>query len=90
MNKLLKRFYTATFSVIFGLFISIIPNVLNESCALGLNASSVISIIIMIIGFGISFFLGDIKGNTAKIKTLFKKLKKVEDAEKETAKDIKE
>lgn len=90
MNKLLKRFYTATFSVIFGLFISIIPNVLNESCVLGLNASSVISIIIMIIGFGISFFLGDIKGNTAKIKTLFKKLKKVEDAEKETAKDIKE
>ena len=90
MNKLLKRFYTATFSVIFGLFISIIPNVLNKSCALGLNASSVISIIIMIIGFGISFFLGDIKGNTAKIKTLFKKLKKVEDAEKETAKDIKE
>ena len=90
MNKLLKRFYTATFSVIFGLFISIIPNVLNESCVLGLNASSVISIIIMIIGFGVSFFLGDIKGNTAKIKTLFKKLKKVEDAEKETAKDIKE
>ena len=90
MNKLLKRFYTATFSVIFGLFISIIPNVLNESCVLGLNASSVISIIIMIIGFGISFFLGDIKGNTAKIKTLFKKLKKVEDAEKEAAKDIKE
>lgn len=90
MNKLLKRFYTATFSVIFGLFISIIPNVLNESCALGLNASSVISIIIMIIGFGVSFFLGDIKGNVAKIKTLFKKLKKVEDTEKETAKDIKE
>ena len=90
MNKLLKRFYTATFSVIFGLFISIIPNVLNESCALGLNASSVISIIIMIIGFGVSFFLGDIKGNVAKIKTLFKKLKKVEDTEKETVKDIKE
>ena len=90
MNKLLKRFYTATFSVIFGLFISIIPNVLNESCALGLNASSVISIIIMIIGFGVSFFLGDIKGNIAKIKTLFKKLKKVEDTEKKTVKDIKE
>ena len=74
--KLIKRFYTATFSVIFGLFISIIPNVLNSSCVLGANLASVISIILAIIGFGISFFLGDIKGNTEKIKNLFSKIKK--------------
>ena len=76
MSKLIKRFYTATFSVIFGLFISIIPNVLNSSCVLGANLASVISIILAIIGFGISFFLGDIKGNTEKIKNLFSKIKK--------------
>lgn len=82
MNILLKRFYTGTFSIIFGLFISIIPNVLNESCALGFNANSVISIIIMIIGFGVSYFLGDIKGNTAKIKALVKKIKRIEEPNK--------
>ena len=42
MNKLIKRFYTATFSIIFGLFLSIIPNVLNSSCVIGFNAQTVI------------------------------------------------
>ena len=75
INKLIKRFYTATFSIIFGLFLSIIPNVLNESCKIGFNAQSVIAIIIAIIGFGISYFLGDIKGNIEKSKKLLTKLK---------------
>ena len=75
MNKLISKFYTMTFSIIFGLFLSIIPNVLNDSCALGLNANSVISIIILILGFGVSYFLGDIKGNIEKIKALIKKIK---------------
>lgn len=87
MNILLKKFYTGTFSIIFGLFISIIPNVLNESCTLGLNANSVISIIIMIIGFGVSFFLGDIKGNVEKIKRIFKKVKRIEDSSNESSKN---
>ena len=75
INKLIKRFYTATFSIIFGLFLSIIPNVLNESCKIGFNAQSVIAIILAIIGFGISYFLGDIKGNIEKSKKLLTKLK---------------
>ena len=75
MNKLISKFYTMTFSIIFGLFLSIIPNVLNDSCALGLNANSVISIIILILGFGVSYFLGNIKGNIEKIKALIKKIK---------------
>ena len=75
INKLIKRFYTATFSIIFGLFLSIIPNVLNESCKIGFNAQSVIAIIIAIIGFGVSYFLGDIKGNIEKSKKLLTKLK---------------
>lgn len=68
VNKLISKHYTITFSIIFGLFLSIIPNVLNDNCGLSLNTSSIISITIMIIGFGISFFLGDIKGNIEKIK----------------------
>ena len=76
MNKLIKKFYTATFSVIFGLFLSIIPNVLNSSCALGFNVNSVISIILALIGFGISYFLGDIQENIQKLKQWFKIFKK--------------
>ena len=75
INKLISKHYTITFSIIFGLFLSIIPNVLNESCVLGFNISSVIAIVIAIIGFGISFFLGDVKGNASKLKNLFKKEK---------------
>lgn len=77
MSKLIKRFYTATFSIIFGLFLSIIPNVLNESCRLGFNMSSVVSILLVVIGFGVSYYLGDIEGNNQKIKKLFKKEKEI-------------
>ena len=75
INKLISKYYTITFSIIFGLFLSIIPNVLNNSCVLGFNIQSVISIIITLVGFGVSFFLGDIKGNVAKVKETFKTLK---------------
>lgn len=75
MNQLIKRFYTVTFSVIFGLFLSIIPNVLNESCVLGFNVNSVISIILVIVGFAFSYFLGDVKENVNKLKQWFKKFK---------------
>ncbi len=77
MNKLLSKFYTITFSIIFGLFLSIIPNVLNSSCVFGFNVASVISIIIMIIGFAFSYYLGDVKNNTAKLKAFFGKVKKL-------------
>ena len=77
MNKLLSKFYTVTFSIIFGLFLSIIPNVLNSSCVLGFKLSSVIAIILVIIGFIFSYFLGDIKNNIAKIKSFAKKVKRL-------------
>ena len=77
VNKLLSKYYTITFSIIFGLFLSIIPNVLNESCVLGFNIDSVISIVILIIGFAFSYFLGDVTANIAKIKLLAEKIKKV-------------
>lgn len=74
MNKLIKRFYTATFSIIFGLFLSIIPNVLNESCVIGFNITTLISFIILIISFGISFFLGNVKENTRRLKVFAKNI----------------
>lgn len=59
INWLFKRFYTATFSVIFGIFLTMIPNMLNENCVLALKWSSVISIVLLFVGFAVSFYLGN-------------------------------
>ena len=58
MSALFRRFYTATYCVIFGIFLSIIPNMLTENCVLGRNGASVISLLLMIAGFFVSYFLG--------------------------------
>lgn len=63
INQLLRKHYTMTFSIIFGLFLSVIPSVLNESCALGMNITSVIAIAFAVLGFGLSYLFGKI-GNT--------------------------
>ena len=73
MSKLIKRFYTATFSIVFGLFISIIPRVLNESCVPEMNVRTVVSFILVPIGFAISFYLGDIPKHNAWLKKTFRK-----------------
>lgn len=73
MNLLIKKWYTMTFSIIFGLFISIIPSVLNDACVLGLNAVSVISLVLMVLGFMVSFYLSDISKNNERIRKLLKK-----------------
>ena len=63
MSVLFKRFYTMTFSVIFGIFLSMIPNMLNEKCTLGWDGQSVISILVMAFGFLISYYLGGLENN---------------------------
>lgn len=68
ISYLLKKYYTTVFSIVFGLFLAIIPNILNSSCTLGLNIDSFISIIFMIICFGVSLFLGKIEENKDLIK----------------------
>ena len=73
MSRLIKRFYTATFSIVFGLFISIIPSVLNESCVPAMNAKTVISFCLTLVGFAISFYLGDIPRNNARLRRIFGK-----------------
>ena len=76
MSKLIKRFYTATFSIVFGLFISIIPRVLNESCVPAMDGKTVLSFVLVIVGFAISFYLGDIPNHNAWLKEKFGKNKK--------------
>lgn len=68
MSKLFQKFYTFTFSVVFGVFISMIPNMLNENCILGRNMVSVVSVFVMVIGFCISFYLGDIENNNKRLR----------------------
>ena len=58
MSRLFKRFYTATYSMIFGIFLSMIPNMLTENCVLGLDLTSGISILLLIAGFAVSYILG--------------------------------
>lgn len=58
ISQLFKRWYTATFSVIFGLFLSMIPNMLNESCRLAFNWQTAISLVLMAGGFLVSLHMG--------------------------------
>lgn len=61
MSFLISRFYTVTFSIIFGLFISIIPKVLNHSCSIKTFEYGVMAVMFVLAGFIISFYFGDIK-----------------------------
>lgn len=79
INKLIKRYYTASFSIIFGLFLSIIPSILNESCYLGFNISSFISIILIMIGFGISTIFAKLKDNKELLKNIIKYFRKLKE-----------
>ena len=67
MSQLFRRFYTATYSIIFGIFLTMIPNMLSSSCILGRNPESVWSVILMILGFALSFYLGDLQNNNRRL-----------------------
>ena len=88
MSRILARFYTATFSIVFGFFISIIPSVLDESCVIGWNFGTVISFICMLLGFALSFYLGDIEANNKRIRRLFGKGEPSEKSEERTDSDV--
>lgn len=76
MSLLFKRFYTASYSIIFGIFLSMIPNMLSESCVLGMNGASVVSLILLVLGFLVSWYLGDIRKHNARLREMIEKLKK--------------
>lgn len=75
MHILLKKCYTLTFSVIFGLFLSIIPDVLNESCTITSASQGIYALLCAVLGCLLSYYLGDIKGNNARLRRLFGKKK---------------
>ena len=75
MNLLFRRFYTATHSVIFGIFLSMIPNMLSDRCVLAPDPASFLSLGLMALGFGLSFYLGDLEENNRRIKARLTKKK---------------
>ena len=68
MHFLIKRCYTVTFSVIFGMFIAIIPNVLTSACTATSAGGAVKAVLLVFLGFLISFYFEDVKGNNERIK----------------------
>ena len=75
ITKMFKHFYTATYSVIFGIFVSIIPNMIisKENGILTVYKPSVLNILIAILGFAVSYYMSDIKGNNEKIRKIMKR-----------------
>jgi len=75
MSLLFKHFYTGTFSIIFGIFLSMIPNMLSENCILGFDPVSAVSLVLLILGFLVSFYLGDLENNNRRIRQYLAKKK---------------
>lgn len=76
MNLLIKHFYTGTFSVIFGLFLSVIPTVvMQESCRIQSVPDGLMAVLFALLGTLISLYFGDIRKNNARIAKLFGKNK---------------
>lgn len=75
ITRLFNYFYTASYSVIFGVFISIIPNMIisKENSYLTVYRPTVSNILIALLGFAISYYMKDIKGNNEKIGRMLKK-----------------
>lgn len=76
MSQLFKRFYTGTYSIIFGIFLSMIPNMLTANCKLGVNVLSALSILLLLAGFALSYYLGDLERNNAVIRSWLRKRKR--------------
>lgn len=75
MSKLLNKAYTVTFSVIFGIFISMMPNIIKSDSG-GYYTPTLLAVLIAVLGFLFTFYLGDFTKNNARIKKLFSKRKK--------------
>ncbi len=69
IHFLMRRCYTLTFSLIFGLFLSIVPSVLNESCVPGWNVPTLISMIVMAVSFTASLLFSHLDQLKEKLQT---------------------
>lgn len=61
ISFLIKKCYTITFSIIFGLFLSVVPRVLNESCVLALDVKTFVSFGMLILGFLASLIFSNVE-----------------------------
>lgn len=61
MSRLLQRFHTAAFSVIFGVFLAMIPNMLTPACRVPLSPIWLWYMALIAIGFAVSYCLGKMK-----------------------------
>ncbi|MBE6111390.1 MAG: DUF368 domain-containing protein, partial [Erysipelotrichaceae bacterium] len=68
MSQLFRHAYTPTYCVIFGIFLSMIPNMLNESCVLHWDFTSAAALLLTVLGFFVSFLLGDAQTHLARLK----------------------
>lgn len=76
MNLLIKKAYTGTFSIIFGMFLAIIPTVvMEESCTITTLPMGIVAVGLTILGGAVSLYLGDIKGSNARILRLVEKIR---------------
>ena len=76
MTWLFSRFYTLSYCVIFGIFISMIPHMLTAECIPGLNGATAVSLALAALGFAVSWYLGDFHRNRTRIQALLKKYRK--------------
>ena len=76
MSSLFRRFYTASYSIIFGIFLSMIPNMLSPACVLGRNRESILSLGLLVLGCLVSWYLGDLERHNEGIRQLFSRRKK--------------
>ncbi len=68
-NKLFSKWYTGTYSVIFGLFISVILNFIFKECPRpSADGATVVSLILLVSGFAISFAFSHIEDIMRRIK----------------------
>jgi len=73
MSTLFRLLYTPTYCVIFGIFLSMIPNMLSENCVPGWNGATAVSAALLVLGFLLSYYLGDLEKNNARLKKLLRK-----------------
>ena len=73
MSRLFRRFYTVTYSVIFGIFLSMIPNMLSDACVPAFDRATAVSAVLLVLGFCLSVYLGDLENNNASLRALWKK-----------------
>lgn len=81
MHVLIQRCYTATFSVIFGLFLSILPRVLTPACTWHSFGDGIGAVVLVLFGFAVSLYLSNVHACNARIREWYQKRKRGEQHE---------